>query len=245
MKRLAVLLAVGVVVGCTTTKEVKRAEPQRQAPRISLPPQQKAMEEPKLPPPPEPVLPLKRPEGHGLDAPVSVSVRDASLKELLTTMARQAGVNIVVDADIEDRRVSVTLREVPLWQALKAVLEAQRLYFRPYPGYLRICRMMTRFFHIDYVVSARGGGSSTAVVLTAGGAEGVGTTTSNVASSEEINFWQSFENRLKELMKDPLYEILQAEYRRRQLQKDLSLLPYEEDYERALKEHRMLSLIHI
>ncbi len=242
-KVLCLLMVMGLFCGCiATTKEVKRAEAKKEeGSRISLPPQKavKPRQVPKLPPPPEPVLSLKRPEDYGLDVSVSVSVKDASLKELLMTMARQAGVNIVVDDDIEDRRVSVTLKDVPLWQALKAVLEAQRLYFRPYPGYIRISRMTTRFFHIDYVVSSRGGASSTSVVLVSGGTEGSGATSSNVASSEEINFWQSFEERLKELMKDPLYEILQAEYRRRQLQKDLSLLPYEEDYEKEMKEHRL------
>jgi len=234
-KVLGLFLALAVVVGCATEQKVVK----REGPKIELPSPPPQAPKPKLPPAPEPVLPMKRPSGYGLQKPVTVTVREASLKELLLTMAKQAGVNIVMDEDIENRRVSITLHKVPLWQALKAVLEAHGLYWTPYPGYLRVSRMVTRFFHIDYVVSARGASSTTSVVLVSGGTEGSGATSSNVVSSEEINFWQSFEERLKSLMRDPLYEILDAEYRRRQLQKDLALLPYEEDYEKALKEHKL------
>ncbi len=235
LKRVIYAALILGLFGCSTTKEVK--EP----PSIKIPPPPKEEQRVAKPlPPPEPFLPLKRPQGYGnMEALVSVNVKDAGLKKLLLTMAEQAGVNLVIDEDIEDKRVSVTLKKVPFWQALKAVLGAHGLYSKPYPGYLRISRMVTRFFHIDYVVSTRGGTSSTSVVLVSGGTEGAGATSSNVTSSEEVNFWESFEERLKSLLQDPLYEILQAEYERKKLQKDLALLPYKEQYEKELQRHRM------
>ncbi|RLB06661.1 MAG: hypothetical protein DRG50_05080, partial [Deltaproteobacteria bacterium] len=243
MKWIGLLTVVlfGFLLGCATTPE--RIE-EGEGPRIPL--EQKApVSKPAKPPaPPAPLVPLRKPAGYAnLEMLISVNVKEASLKQLLLTMAEQAGVNLVIDEDVEDKKVTVNIKKVPLWQALKAILGAHGLYYQPYPGYIRISRMLTKFFHIDYVVSVRGGESSTSVALVSGGTSDAGGATSagviNVTSSEEIDFWKNFEERLKNLMKDPLYDILQAEYNRKKLKKDLAMLPYEEEYEKELHRHQL------
>lgn len=263
---VSLLLLQALSLGCTAGRTLPPAPPRVEPPPVlSEPgPQERAPITPK--PAPPPLLPLKPPPGSGgLDALVSVTIVDGNLKELLHALARQAGVNVVIDPDVEDSRVSINLQKVPLWQALDAVLTSHGLYFSSHPGYLRISKMLTRIFHLDYVVSVRSGTSTTQVSLssgasttttataTPGGTAGAtssgisGTQLSASSSSgdisiqtqETIDFWKQLEARLKELMVDPRYQMLRAEYQQQDLKRQVDLIPYETLYDKELLKHQI------
>ncbi|WP_461833902.1 secretin N-terminal domain-containing protein [Desulfothermus sp.] len=201
---------------------------------------------------PPPVIEAKRPSNYpNLSTPVSLTLKDASLKEVILSLAKQAGVNIVFDEDVEDSKVSVNLTNVPLSHALRAILTAHDLYFKPYPYYIRISRMCTKFFHIDYIVSVREGKSNTNISLSSGSGGGTSEGSSSVlkqssnsgnisiASSEVINFWENFEKDLKEILKDPLYNVLQSEYNRKVLKQQIDLLPYQTQYQKEIQKQQL------
>jgi MSHA biogenesis protein MshL len=119
--------------------------------------------------------------------------------------------------------------------------------------------MVTRQFHIDYVVSVRAGSSSTQVSLSSGssgitapgGAGGGGIQTAGTAggsqssgdivvqTQERIDFWTQLDARIRELMRDPLYEILRSEYEKKVLKRQLHMLPLEAEYNKELMKHRL------
>lgn len=254
---MLITLASGCISSCTTSPP----------PRQGIPPSPNpTLQEPVGPPAPAPLpeppalLPLRPPRGQeGLDALVSVSLTEGGLKELLHALAQQAQVNLVIDPDVEDDRVSLTIQKIPLWQALDAVLSSHSLYFSSHPGYVRISKMLTRIFHLDYVLSVRSGTSTTQVSLSSGsaaastgtGAAGGtvgGTGTANVSASsgdiavqtqESVDFWKHLEERLRELMRDPRYEILKATFDQRDLRRQMEMLPLESQYDKEVLRHQI------
>lgn len=261
------LALLGCCVGCAPEGRVQT--PQHPSPPPVLqaqPPAPAPSQPPKMSPPP--LLPLKPPQGEqGLDALVSISLVEGGLKELLHALAQQAGINVVIDPDVEEARVSLNLQRIPLWQALDAVLTSHGLYFSSQPGYVRISKMLTRIFHLDYVTSVRSGASTTQVSLSSGTTGGAGggtitattgtaaTTTAGTAGTqathssssgdisiqtqETVDFWRQLEARLRELMRDPRYQVLRAEYEQQELRRQMELLPYEAQYDKEMLKHQL------
>ncbi len=253
MRYFVCLFSLIVLFACAQPK-LKQASPPLEL--TVAKPTKRSMNTPtpsKIPlPPPPPLLTPKKPKSYpDLTKPITITVKDASLKQVILSLANQIGINIVFDEDVEDTKINVSFHHVPFGEALRAILMANDLYFQPYPGYIRVSRMITKFFHINYVISSRQGQSNTEVSLSSGtssGKENIAQSSTSgdisVVSSEVVNFWQNFENDLKEILKDPLYNILQAEYNRKYLQQQLSLLPYQETYQKEMQKQQieMLSL---
>jgi MSHA type pilus biogenesis protein MshL len=195
-----------------------------------------------------------------LESLVSLTVTEGSLKEVLQALTEQAEVNLIIDRDVVDEQVTINIRNLPLWQALDALLTAHNLYFSKQSGFIRISRMMTRVFHLDYIRSLRAGMSTTQVSLSSGssgdgatgGTGGEGGATSlgalgegssmgdiTIQTLEAVDFWTDLQCNLQQIMRDPLYEILRTEYDQRDLRRELSMLPYEEEFEREALQHRL------
>ncbi|HJX30899.1 MAG TPA: secretin N-terminal domain-containing protein [Thermodesulfobacteriota bacterium] len=261
-KMIGLLLSALTIVSCTSVEKKQDQTSSPPNPILQSEAENQAVPPPSLPPPP-PLLPLKPPEGaQELEALVSLSVTEGSLKEVLQALAEQARINLIVDRDVVDENVTVSIRNLPLWQALEALLAAHNLYFAAQPGYIRISRMMTRTFHIDYIRSLRGGMSNTQVSLSSGGGgnAGIGATAGStggtsgsggtttlgalggssssgditIQSAEFIDFWGEFDKNIRKIMQDPLYEIIRSEYDQKDLKRELALIPYEEEYEREV-----------
>lgn len=247
---------LSIIWGCSTHHEVKK-EPLQVSVQTPSDTERKELspQKGKAYPVPEPLLPLKSPyRDKGLDSLVSIRITEGGLKELCHALAEQAKVNLIIDPDVEDERVSISIKEIPLWQALDAILTSHGLYYTSEPGYIHISRMITRTFHLDYVVSVRAGASSTQVSLSSGtsGISGpgqtqqAGTMGGSVASGdiviqtqERVDFWTQLDARIRELMRDPLYEILRSEYDRKVLKRQLHMLPMETEYSKELMKHRL------
>ncbi len=66
------------------------------------------------------------PRVENLDARISVRAIDADVRALLIGIAAQAGINLVVSSDV-NRRVSLTLTDVPAIQAIREIADAAQL----------------------------------------------------------------------------------------------------------------------
>lgn len=203
-----------------------------------------------------------------LESLVSLTVTEGSLKEVLQALTEQAGVNLIIDRDVVDENATINIKNLPLWQALDALLTAHNLFYATQPGYIRVSRMMTRVFHLDYVRTLRAGTSTTQVSLSSGsnGGDSTGGTTGSTSSGpsgaqggttlgalgggssagditvqsvEVVDFWTDFDRNLRQIMRDPLYEILRTEYDQKDLRRDLTMIPYQEAYEKEVMQHRL------
>lgn len=266
---LGIGLAALILTSCAATD--RKEDLQSPVSSLALPPVREAQvtSEPSPPPPPPPLLPLKKPQGTlELESLVSLTVTEGSLKEVLQALTEQAGVNLIIDRDVVDENATINIKNLPLWQALDALLTAHNLFYATQPGYIKVSRMMTRVFHLDYVRTLRAGLSTTQVSLSSGsnGGDSTGGTTGStsggssgtqgattlgalgggsaagditVQSLEIIDFWKDFDSNLKQIMRDPLYEILRTEYDQKDLRRNLTMIPYEEEYEKEVMQHRL------
>ncbi len=196
------------------------------------------------------IQPIKPKEISDFSKPVTIAVRNVSLKDTLFALAKEIGINLVIDSDIEDKKIVANFNNVPFGIVLRAILSSQGLYYKIHENYVQVSKMLTKVFHIDYLMSVRTGSSNTQISLTSnsngntanGSSSASGSIT--VGTSEVVDFWKNIDSHLKSLLKDPMYEILKSEYDRATVKKDLSLIPYDENYEIEVKKQklRMLSL---
>ena len=121
----------------------------------------------------------------------------------LSQLASAYSLNVVVDQDVEGL-VNVDLSELPLEQVMEAVLEPLGLAWNWHDGLLRVSRLETRTFTIDYLRLVRSGnGTSTSSVSLSSGGGGSGTSgnsSSSIAKNDTINFWNELEEQLESIL---------------------------------------------
>ncbi|MFQ5789767.1 MAG: secretin N-terminal domain-containing protein [Acidobacteriota bacterium] len=66
----------------------------------------------------------------GAEQPAGFIFRDASLRDVLLSVAKMAGVNVVFDSDFIDRRISIELRETTFEEALRSLCRITQNFFR-------------------------------------------------------------------------------------------------------------------
>ncbi len=121
-----------------------------------------------------------------------------SVRLALSQLATAYKLNIVVDQDVEGL-VTVDLNVLPLEKVLEAVLEPLGLAWKWQDGLLRVSRLETRNFTIDYLRLVRSGNgtSSASVSLSSGGGGGsTGNSSSSIVQNDTINFWSELEEQL-------------------------------------------------
>ena len=126
----------------------------------------------------------------------------------LSQLAIAYKLNIVVDQDVEGE-VTVDLQELPLEKVLEAVMEPLGLAWQWQDGLLRVSRLETRTYTIDYLRLVRSGTgtSSSSVSLSSGGGGGggggggsTGNSSSSIAQNDTINFWNELEEQLEAIL---------------------------------------------
>jgi type IV pilus assembly protein PilQ len=64
---------------------------------------------------------------------VSLELRDVEIKEVMRAIGQEHGINVIVDDSITGK-VTVSLRSVPLWDALDSILKSKGYTYRVEPG---------------------------------------------------------------------------------------------------------------
>jgi len=88
---------------------------------------------------------------------VSISVKDQDYKELLFFIAKEAGINIVFEKDIdkyipkEEKYLTLELKNLTLREALETILGILNLDYEIDNGILKIIATQERFFHLDFL----------------------------------------------------------------------------------------------
>lgn len=155
---------------------------------------------------------------------ISINVRATPLRDVLFVIAKDAGLNLILDKDV-DPEIPITLivKNVTLQDALDSVISSTDYFYKIERNMLTISATDTRIFHINifpvhqtYSTEVGGdilGGVTGQLTSSGGGTSGGGTsggTTStefkgNVSKTEKSDdsaykFWDSIENALSSIL---------------------------------------------
>lgn len=131
------------------------------------------------------------------------------LRDALALFARANNLNIVAGPDIEGQ-ITVDFHDLPLDRAMAALLEVHGYYWEGAEGLMKVRRLETRIFHLDYIQLVRGGSGRNKAQLTSGsggsGPQGVKSSYDageiTVNQKIEIKFWEELETQVKSLMSE-------------------------------------------
>lgn len=134
----------------------------------------------------------------------SLSFREADIHEILTVLARESKLNMVVDFDVTGR-VTVDLKEVTLTRALDCLLTPLELQYKRDGNVIRVSpvRMQTRIFFLNYLTTKRvGSGATSGTTGGRAGEEGQVLNTGSfikVETSDTADLWKEIEDGLKSI----------------------------------------------
>ncbi|NQT55142.1 MAG: secretin and TonB N-terminal domain-containing protein, partial [Desulfobacteraceae bacterium] len=190
-----ILLIFFIVIGCTSARTIENKVPIISNP-VPPPPVEEKLEALTISAVEEEI---KEPEKL-----YSLSFREADIHEILTVLARESRLNIVVDPDVTGK-VTVDLKEVTLARALDCLLTPLGLAYKRDGNVIRVSpvRMQTRIFTLNYLTTKRVGKSVTSGT-TGGREEAEGQTSNNVSSvtvttSDTADLWKEIEEGLKSI----------------------------------------------
>jgi MSHA biogenesis protein MshL len=152
------------------------------------------------------------PEPTAAEPTFSFSADNLPLRQALALFARANRLNIVPDLEV-DGMVTVEFHDLPLAEAMQALLDAHGYYFEREGRLLRVRREVSRLFRIDYIHATRAGQGSSAVQISSGnstsgsggGGGGGGSSEGSamtVTQTSTIDFWASLAEQLSALVSE-------------------------------------------
>ncbi len=126
----------------------------------------------------------------------SLSVRNASIRDVLLAFGKRSDLNIVFGPDVEGL-VTIDLKRVTLEEALDALLTPIGFTYRREGAFVRVAKPVpeTRIFTVNYIASTRTGSASLSATAgggssgVSGGGAGGSTATSSVSSTDNVDVW--------------------------------------------------------
>lgn len=184
--------------------KIDTTKSQEQAQQVSIPKQDFRVENPPINP-----LEIRR---------ISINVRATPLKDVLYVIAKDAGLNLILDKNVDpDIPITIILSNVTLQDALDSVIASTDYFYKIERNMLKISATDTRIFHLNIfsvhqTYSTEVGGDILGGVtgqLTGGGGGGGGTTSTdlkgNVSKKEKSDdsaykFWENIESALSSIL---------------------------------------------
>jgi len=150
---------------------------------------------------------------------VSIELRDVDVKEVMRAIGQEHGINIIVDDTITGK-VTVSLREVPLWDALDAILKSKGYTYRTEPGNVVIVEheskavsdmrdMEVKEFNLKFLDAAAVLGNVNNVLTSKGKASAVATKNSIIVSDLPLGMERA-ESLLAKLDRKPYQIMIEA-----------------------------------
>lgn len=68
------------------------------------------------------------------NAHISMDFKDASLKDLLKIISQQSGINFIPNEDVQDKKITLYLENVPIKDAINSIIEANGLTYEQGPA---------------------------------------------------------------------------------------------------------------
>lgn len=134
----------------------------------------------------------------------SFTAEGIEIKEALALFARANSLNIVADPGIEGI-VHVSFEDLPLSQAMVALLDAHGYYFEQDGPLLRVRDQMTRIFEIDYLhIERLGSGSNVVQISTNGGgsSDSSGGSSMSLTATSKTDFWGQINEQVEALLSE-------------------------------------------
>lgn len=132
----------------------------------------------------------------------SFEARGLDIKDALMLFARVNQLNIVPDSDLTGK-VTVSFHNLPLDQAMAAILDSHGYYWKKQGVLITVHHMETRLFHVNYIRLTRSDkGNSNATVSTGGtgGAGGGEAGSVSLEHEDKINFWDELQDQLESMV---------------------------------------------
>lgn len=128
------------------------------------------------------------------------SARNLPVRQAMAQFAAAYGLNIVLDADVSGT-ITVDFRNLPLEKAMEAMLETAGLSWGWDAGLLRVSRLTTKTFTLDYLRLTRAGiSTSTSTTSSNGGGGSSDSARVGVTKNDTINYWDEVERQLDEIL---------------------------------------------
>jgi MSHA type pilus biogenesis protein MshL len=134
----------------------------------------------------------------------SFRAQDLPVIDALALFARSNRLNIVAGPEITGT-VTVSFHNLPLEQAMSALLEAHGYYWEHHHGLIQVRQFKSKTLNIDYIRLVRGGAGQNRALLNSGsstsgsgGTQDAGQITVN--QQDEIKFWEELEKQIQTLM---------------------------------------------
>lgn len=172
--------------------------------------------------PPKPDFRVENPTINPLQMKrISINVRATALRDVLFVIAKDAGLNLILDKDVDpDLPVTLIVRDVTLQDALDSVIASTDYFYKIDRNMLKISATDTKIFHLNifpvhqtYSTEVGGdilGGVTGQLTSSGGTTSGGGGTTStelkgNVSKTEKSDdsaykFWDSIEKALSSIL---------------------------------------------
>lgn len=201
LKKFFPFAALAILAGCATP----------QLPDVPSPSRQEALKEGTAPPPVDVEakkrlslldrLPKKTEPSLPEHKLYSFSARALPVRLAMEQFAKAHNLNIVVDAEVNGN-ISAEFRNLPFDRALDAMLEANGMSWEWDGALLRVTRLVTRTFTLDYLrLTRRGTATSTTNTTSAGGGGGSEDMARiGLSRTDSINFWDEVERQLEDIL---------------------------------------------
>ena len=134
----------------------------------------------------------------------SFRAHELPLIDALALFARSNKLNIVTGPEITGT-TTIDFHDLPLEQAMSALLEAHGYYWEHHDNLIQIRRFKTARINVDYIRLIRGGEGQNQAQMSSGSSGGGGSQETGqitVNQKDEIKFWEELENQIETLMSD-------------------------------------------
>jgi len=136
----------------------------------------------------------------------SFRAQELPLLDALALFARSNQLNIVAGPEITGA-VTVDFHNLPLKQAMSAILEAHGYYWKHHQDLIKVKQFKTETFNVDYIRLIRSGTGQNRAQLASGSTGGGGgggasqdTGEITVNQEDEIKFWEELEKQIQTIM---------------------------------------------
>ena len=144
--------------------------------------------------------PIPKPEKLG---PLySFRSHDLPIIDALALFARSNKLNIVSGPEITGT-ATVDFHDLPLEQAMSALLEAHGYYWEHHDNLIQVRKFKTARMNVDYIRLIRGGAGQNRAQMSSGSTGGGGSQETGqitVNQEDEIKFWEELEKQIETLM---------------------------------------------
>ena len=144
------------------------------------------------------------PNPHELGPLYSFRAHELPLVDTLALFARSNKLNIVAGPEIKGT-VTTDFHDLPLAQAMSALLEAHGYYWEQDGNLLQVRKFKTTRMNVDYIRLIRGGTGQNRAQMNSGSTGGGGSQETGqitVNQQDEIKFWEELESQIQTLMSE-------------------------------------------